>query len=192
MSATMRASRSPLRRIVQAGRCQRLDRGEEPDPQVGQDRERRPVGDVALEVAERGARDGQHADRGDREGHLGHVGDQRRLRDEPGRDRHQGHVRGDGQEARAASPAAIQRRSEAMRDRRRAMTVTAGRPSSAPARSSRSNGPSRSRKLRRPADLDHAPGLHDHHDVGGRHETEPVRHDHHGPPTARVVSPNRG
>ena len=37
------------------------------------------------------------------------------------------------------------------------------------------------RKLRRPADLDHAPGLHDHDEVGGRHETEPVRHDHDGP-----------
>ena len=37
----------------QPGRRERLDRGEEPDPQVGEDGERRAVGDVALEVAER-------------------------------------------------------------------------------------------------------------------------------------------
>ena len=46
----------------QAGRRQRLDRGEEPDPQVGQDRERRAMGDVPLEVAERGPRDRQDPD----------------------------------------------------------------------------------------------------------------------------------
>ena len=40
----------------QAGRGERLDGGEEPDPQVGQDREGRAMGHVPLEVAERGPR----------------------------------------------------------------------------------------------------------------------------------------
>ena len=57
---------APARR--QPGRGERLDRGEEPDPQVGQDRERRAVGHVPLEVAERGPPDGEDADGGDRRG----------------------------------------------------------------------------------------------------------------------------
>ena len=59
--------------VGQAGRGERLDGGEEPDPEVGQDLERRAVGDVALEVAERGTADGEDADRGDDEGDLGDV-----------------------------------------------------------------------------------------------------------------------
>ncbi len=73
MSATIRASRSPLRRVGQPGRGERLDRGEEPDPQVGQDRERRAVGHVPLEVPEGGPADGQDPDGGDHQRDLGHV-----------------------------------------------------------------------------------------------------------------------
>ena len=83
----------------QACRGERLDRGEEPDPQVGQDRERRAMGHVPLEVAESGPADGQHPDRGDGQRDLGHVAHDRGLRDEVGRHRHQRHVRADRQEA---------------------------------------------------------------------------------------------
>ena len=85
----------------QARRRERFDRGEEPDPQVGQDRERGAMGHVSLEIAERRPADGQHPDRGDGQRDLGHVAHDRGLRDEIRRHRHQRHVRADRQEARA-------------------------------------------------------------------------------------------
>ena len=110
MSATIRASRSPLRRSARrAGASGSID-GEEPDPQVGQDVERRAVGDVALEVAERRARDGQDAHRGDGQRDLGDVGDERRLRDEVGGHRHQARRSSRRRGSPSSAPIAIQRR----------------------------------------------------------------------------------
>ena len=73
MSATILRQQVAAPSVGQAGGRQRLDRGEEPDAQVGQDLERRAVGDVALEVAEGGPRDRQDPDAGDDQRDLGDV-----------------------------------------------------------------------------------------------------------------------
>ncbi len=85
----------------QAGRGERLDRGEEPDPQVGEDPQRRLMGDDAFEVPERGTADREDADRGDRDGDVGDVRDDRGTADEVGRHRHQRDVRADRQATEA-------------------------------------------------------------------------------------------
>ena len=99
MSAAMRVRRSPLRSIFEARRGQGLDRGEEPDPEVGQDPERRPMGDVTLEVPERGPGDGQDAHRRDGQRDIRDVADERGATDEPRGHGHQADARADGQEA---------------------------------------------------------------------------------------------
>ena len=123
----------------QAGRGERLDRGEEPDPQVGQDRERRAMGHVPLEVAESGPADGQHPDRGDGQRDLGHVAHDRGPRDEVGRHRHQRHVRADRQEAQRGAD-------------RDPAAMTGQQPEQAPERGhASSSGPSRGRPAGCPA-----------------------------------------
>ena len=85
--------------LLQPGWRQRFDGSEEPATQVGQDAQRAPMGDVALQVTEGCPRDGQDADRGDGQRHLGHVGHQGRLADEIGGHRHEPDVRADGETA---------------------------------------------------------------------------------------------
>ena len=169
----------------QACRGERLDRGEEPDPQVGQDRERRAMGHVPLEVAEGGPADGQHPDRGDGQRDLGHVAHDRRLRDQVGRHRHQRHVRADRQEPE-----------------RRADHDPAAMPGQQPEQSpERGHGPASGLasasvcrhvqqapvcalapgEIGRRAGLDDPAGIDDRDLVGDRGETQPMRHDQHGP-----------
>ena len=85
--------------VLQAGWSQWLDRGKEPDPQIRQDPERRPVGHDALEIPEGGPRDRQDADRGDGKRDIRDVADEGRATDEPRGDCHQADARPDGQES---------------------------------------------------------------------------------------------
>ena len=90
-------------KVHQAGRRQWLDGGVEPDPDGGQDAEHGAVRRVALQVAERGAGDGQHPDPGDRQGELGDAARDGGLGDEVGREPHESHVGADGDDAQQAA-----------------------------------------------------------------------------------------
>ena len=85
--------------LDEARRSQRLDGGVEPGAHGGQDAEHGAVGRVALEVAEPGARDGQHPHARDSQRQLRHARRDGGLRDEVGREAHEGHVRADGHDA---------------------------------------------------------------------------------------------
>ena len=172
--------------VGQAGGRQRLDRGEEPDAQVGQDLERRAVGDVALEVAEGGPRDRQDPDAGDDERDLGDVRDQRGLRDEVGRHRHEGDVRPDGEEAQHRpdrDPAAASRPST---------RTGAGRSSRVgPVRGGGQQAAVRSvatGELGGRAGLDDASAIEHDDEVRGVDEPQPVRDDQDRPGRRRARS----
>ena len=110
----------------QARRRERLDRGIEPDPHVGQDPKGRDVRRVPLEIAECRPADGQDPDGGDREGELGDVVHHGGPADEERRHRHEGDVGRDGQEAeeRAGRNPAPMRRHAARAAGRRVARVT--------------------------------------------------------------------
>ena len=99
-SATVRARRSPLRNVAEPSGRERLDRAEEPDPDLGEHPEGGEVDDVPLRIAERRAGDREPTDR--RHGHRdrGEPRDERGPGDQVGRRGHQGDVRGERAEAR--------------------------------------------------------------------------------------------
>ena len=120
------------------------------------------MSDVALEVPEGGPRDGQDPHAGDDQRDLGHIGDERRLRDQVGGHRHQGNVRADGEEAqqrsdrdpataRAISRTGGGRSSRAVPIRRGIQQPTDGpsRPATRPACRSRRRARDRARRRRR-------------------------------------------
>ena len=99
-SATVRASRSPLAERAEPTRRERLDRSEEPDPDLRQDPEGGEMRDVPLRVAQRRASDRERADRRDGHRERREPRHQRGLRDQVRRGRHQRDVRGERAEAR--------------------------------------------------------------------------------------------
>ena len=179
MSATIRASRSPLRRSVRPAGASGSIAAKNQTRRSARIAKRRAVGHVPLEVAERGPGDGQDADGGDREGDLGDVADEGGPRDQERRHRHQRDVRADRQEAEQRADA-IQRRcaGEQPEQAPRASSRVGLRPRRAGVRRSRAI---RRRRARRSsagrAGLDEPARVEDRDDVGDRRQPQPVRHD---------------